>query len=168
MAYNYTDNKRMEEAEERCFQSTKRIFEKYFGNSLIKIEKMPNGCHIDARVSAATNNGDVICYAIETKTNNKFIDGFTKDIPLHVRKYLYMKDEQRPNERLIYIHFINNHSQFLVFDLSDLNEWDVKDLHLRNWRVQKENYTTRERAIYEDIPTMFFSLDKVTFSGSTN
>lgn len=168
MSYSCTDKVKMEECEERCFQSTKRLFEKYFGERLLCIEKMPNGSHIDARASAETKSHKVVCYAIETKTNNIFRDGITKDIPLHVRKYCYMRGEQRMGEKLIYIHFINNHQDALVFDLTDMDEWKAKDLHLRNWRVKKENYTTRERAIYEDIPTFFISLDKVAFSGSTS
>lgn len=126
----------------------------------IKIEKQPHKHHHDLRCSGYTSNGTLLkTYAIDLK-ENKQIANFPC-LPLTVKKYLFMRENLRPNERNIVIYF--NSVEWYIFDLTDLK---FDDYSITNWRVKRREYDNNSE--WEYTPTIWLPKDKAILHGYFN
>lgn len=134
------------------------LHELFDGN--IRIEKQPHKHHHDLRATGYTSNGVLLKeYAIDLK-ENKQIANFPC-LPLTVKKYLFMKENLRENERNIIIYF--NALEWYIFDLTDFK---FDEYMISNWKVRRREYDNNSE--WEFTPTIWLPKDKAILNGNFN
>ena len=150
---------REREQEEKDYNIIGNLLHELF-NGQIKIEKQEHKNHHDMRATGYTSNGVLLKeYAIDLK-ENKQIANFPC-LPLTVKKYLFMKENLRENERNIIIYF--NDVEWYIFDLTDLKFDDYK---ISNWKVRRREYDNNSE--WEFTPTIWLQKDKAILNGYFN
>ena len=150
---------REREQEEKDFNIIGNLLHELFNGNII-IEKQPNKHHHDLRASGYTSNCVLLKeYAIDLK-ENKQIANFPC-LPLTVKKFLFMKENLRPNERNIIIYF--NTTVWYIFDLTDLK---FDEYNISNWKVRRREYDTKSE--WEFTPTIWLPKDKAVLHGYFN
>lgn len=151
--------KREREQEEKDYNIIGNLLHELFDGN-IKIEKQPHKHHHDLRCSGYTSNGTLLkTYAIDLK-ENKQIANFPC-LPLTVKKYLFMKENLRENERNIIIYF--NSVEWYIFDLTDLK---FDEYSITNWRVKRREYDNNSE--WEYTPTIWLPKNKAILHGYFN
>lgn len=165
MAVEYTNMQMMSRCESEDFQRTSEILERLFQGRLRNLRPTPSGTSVDLRFEAVNKKGKVIKYAVEIKRNNgKYISN--KTLPILMEKFIYMQKERKTDERLIIIYLLPN--SFVCFDLDKvITDKPFKDLNITNWRISKENYTTRKTDEKANYPTIWLNTDDCSISGFT-
>lgn len=129
-------------------------------NGNIRIEKQDHKNHHDLRCSGYTSNGTLMKeYAIDLK-ENKQIANFPC-LPLTVKKFLFMRENLRPNESNIIIYF--NRVEWYIFDLTNLR---FDEHSITNWRVKRREYDNNSE--WEYTPTIWLNKDKAVQHGYFN
>lgn len=151
--------KREREQEEKDFKIIGGLLHELF-NGNVKIEKQPHKHHHDLRATGYTSNGTLIKeYAIDLK-ENKQIANFPC-LPLTVKKFLFMRENLRENERNIIIYF--NSGEWYIFDLTNFRFDDYK---ISNWKVRRREYDNNSE--WEYTPTIWLNKDKAILHGYFN
>lgn len=151
--------KRERVQEEKDFKIIGGLLHELF-NGNVKIEKQPHKHHHDLRATGYTSNGTLIKeYAIDLK-ENKQIANFPC-LPLTVKKFLFMRENLRENERNIIIYF--NSGEWYIFDLTNFRFDDYK---ISNWKVRRREYDNNSE--WEYTPTIWLNKDKAILHGYFN
>ena len=130
----------------------------FHGN--IKIEKQPHKHHHDMRATGYTANGTLLKeYAIDLKENKQI--GNFPCLPLTVKKFLFMRENLRPNESNIIIYF--NSVEWYIFDLTNFR---FEEYNISNWRVKRREYDNNSE--WEYTPTIWLNKDKAVQHGYFN
>lgn len=129
-------------------------------NGNVKIEKQEHKNHHDMRATGYTSNGVLFKeYAIDLK-ENKQIANFPC-LPLTVKKFLFMRENLRPNESNIIIYF--NTIEWYIFDLTNFR---FDDYSITNWKVKRREYDAKSE--WEFTPTIWLPKDKAILHGNFN
>lgn len=129
-------------------------------NGNIRIEKQDHKHHHDMRATGYTSNGTLLKeYAIDLK-ENKQIANFPC-LPLTVKKFLFMRENLRPNEHNIIIYF--NSVEWFIFDITHLK---FDDYNISNWRVKRREYDNNSE--WEYTPTIWLPKHKAILNGYFN
>lgn len=147
---------REREQEEKDFKIIGGLLHELFDGN-IKMEKQEHKNHHDLRATGYTSNGTLLKeYAIDLK-ENKQIANFPF-MPLTVKKFLFMRENLRPNERNIIIYF--NTIEWYIFDLTDFKFDEYK---ISNWKVKRREYDAKSE--WEYTPTIWLPKDKAILHG---
>lgn len=126
-------------------------------NGNIRIEKQDHKNHHDMRATGYTSNGTLLKeYAIDLK-ENKQISNFPC-LPLTVKKFLFMRENLRPNEHNIIIYF--NSVEWFIFDLT---HFKFDEHSITNWKVKRREYDNNSECEY--TPTIWLNKDKAVQHG---
>ena len=126
----------------------------------IKIEKQDHKNHHDMRATGYTSNGTLLKeYAIDLKENKQI--GNFPCLPLTVKKFLFMRENLRPNENNIIIYF--NAVEWYIFDLTNFR---FDDYSITNWKVKRREYDNNSE--WEYTPTIWLNKHKAVQHGYFN
>lgn len=129
-------------------------------NGNIKIEKQDHKNHHDMRATGYTANGTLLKeYAIDLKENKQI--GNFPCLPLTVKKFLFMRENLRPNESNIIIYF--NSAEWYIFDLTNFH---FDEYNISNWRVKRREYDNNSE--WEYNPTIWLPKHKAILNGYFN
>lgn len=150
---------REREQEEKDYNIIGGLLHELFDGN-IKIEKQEHKNHHDMRATGYTSTGVMLKeYAIDLK-ENKQIANFPC-LPLTVKKFLFMRENLRPNERNIIIYF--NSVEWYIFDLTNFR---FDDYSITNWRVKRREYDNNSE--WEYTPTIWLPKNKAILHGNFN
>ena len=159
---NKIDDSRMNEIEEKDYQTAKKIFNKIFSKYTVQFEKMKTGAVSDMRFQFMKKDGDVVKFNVEIKSRNQSLDDYDT-LPLTVQKYCNLKDDTQDWERLIYISLVND-EEYFIFDLDKL-DWNKVDCH--NWFINDIEFSSGTPN-KKKIPTYFIPIAQSCYNGLIN
>ena len=150
---------REREQEEKDYNIIGNLLHELFDGN-IKIEKQEHKNQHDLSATGYTSNGVLLKeYAIDLK-ENKQIANFPC-LPLTVKKFLFMRENLRENERNIIIYF--NTIEWYIFDITNFR---FDEYSITNWRVKRREYDNNSE--WEFTPTIWLPKTKSILNGYFN
>lgn len=148
-----TDLVKMEKQENESFQICSGIVATLFSAFTPTIKQSEEFAHCDFRFSAYTSTGKAVKYMVEIKHPTHTFQDYqhSKQLcwPLLKRKYNYLLQDRKSDEKMILMVLCNN--DFNILDLSNVDNEYLKEYSTK-WLLKDTQYNVKEeKRQYYDV-----------------